>query len=180
MKRDWMANDRVVNHICSIVERCAQPLSLEVLSVILYGSRAQGEHNSQSDYDIMVLLDEKSSDLKKFIFFNDVIKLELLKEKFFRVKILTYTNEIFEDILYNDTVVGTFLYMICRDSIVLYDKLGTFTAIKEKLAANSDKDEGRFLNQCIEFARMFGSEKWERKWEKTLMQFKYLKNRREF
>jgi len=34
------------------------------------------------------------------------------------------------------------------------------------------------LEQCIEFSKMLGSEKWERKFDKTLMQIKYRNSRR--
>jgi hypothetical protein len=52
-------------------------------------------------------------------------------------------------------------------------------SIKERLVVNTVKKEETFLIQCVEFAKMLGSEKWERKWEKTLMQFQYFKKRRE-
>jgi uncharacterized protein len=104
----------------------------------------------------------------------------LLKDKLIHVKILTYTPDTFEDILYNDNIVGTFLYMMCRDNIILFEKCGTFTAIKERMINSEVKREEIFLEQCVDFARILGSEKWAQKWEKTLMQFKYLKKRREF
>ncbi|MCX7749800.1 MAG: nucleotidyltransferase domain-containing protein [Clostridia bacterium] len=179
MNRDWIKNDRVIINMDHVVETCSNAYNIEVLSIVLYGSRAKGDRNSQNDYEIMILINDESS-LKNYIEFTNLIRLELLKQKFFNVKIYVYTPGVFEDILYNDKIIGTFLYMICKENIILYDKFGTFTAIREKLMNNNIKGEEVFLAQCVEFARMLGSEKWAQKWEKTLMQFKYLKKRREY
>lgn len=177
MSRSWAPNDRVVVQVNSVIERCAENLGIEILSIVLFGSRARGDYNSQSDYEIMVLVRD-GTEVEKYIRFTNVIRLELIKEKLFQAKIQVYTPEVFENILYDDELVGTFLYMICRDNVIFYDKMGTFTAIKERLARSETKSEEKFLSQCVEFAKMLGSEKWERKWEKTLLQLKYIKKRR--
>jgi hypothetical protein len=123
------------------------------------------------------LLDNESS-LKDYILFQETVKLELVREKYLNVRILSYTPEIFEEILYKDKMVGTFLYMICRENIIIYDRFGTFMSIRERLTNNNIKSEEVFLEQCIEFSKMLGSEKWERKFDKTLMQIKYRNSRR--
>ncbi len=178
MRIDWLEHDRVIKSIDVILESCAKPFDIEIMSIVLYGSRARGDRNSQNDYEFIVLVNN-NTELKSFVKFTNTIRLELLKEKLFLVKILVHTPETFEDLLYNDIMVGTFLYMICKENIILYDRFGTFMSIKEKLSVNTKKKEEEFLMQCVEFAKMLGSEKWERKWEKTLMQFQYLKKRRE-
>jgi predicted nucleotidyltransferase len=178
MRIDWLENDRFINRVDAILESCVKSLSIEIMSVVLYGSRARGDRNSQNDYEFIVLVNNNTS-LNTFIKLTDILRIELLREKLFLVKILLYTPEIFEEILYSDKVTGTFLYMICKENIIIYDKYGTFISIKERLAVNDIKKEEEFLNQCVDFARMLGSQKWERKWEKTLMQYKYMKKRRE-
>jgi uncharacterized protein len=179
MNQNWMQSDRVLSNINQFLEKCAGALSIEVLSVVLYGSRARGDRNSQNDYEFLVLVGNDTK-LKSYIRFINIMTIELLKEKIFQVKIQVYTPDVFEEVLYNDKIAGSLLYMICKENMILYDKFGTFTSIKERMLKNNNKDEGVFINQCIEFSRMLGSEKWERKWEKTLMQYKYLKQRREF
>lgn len=178
MRVDWLENDRFINRVDAILEKCVDSLEIEIMSVVLYGSRARGDRNSQNDYEFVVLVNNNTP-LNSFIKLTNVLRIELLREKLFLVKILLYTPEIFEEILYADKVTGTFLYMICKENIIIYDKFGTFISIKERLAVNNVKKEEEFLNQCIEFAKMLGSQKWERKWEKTLMQYKYMKKRRE-
>jgi len=174
---DSMAYIRIIDSIKAIIERCTLSLNIEFTSIVLYGSKARGDRNSQNDYEVLLLVKDDTPMLS-YIRLNETLKIELLKEKLFQVKIVLYTPETFEKVLYYDSLLGTFLYIICKENIILYDRVGTFSAIKEKLARNEIKDEEEFLNQCIGFARMLGSEKWERKWEKALMQHKYLKNRR--
>ncbi len=178
MRVDWLENDRIINRVDAILEACVNNLGVEIMSIVLYGSRARGDRNSQNDYEFIVLVNNNTS-LSTFVKLQDSLRIQLLKEKLLLVKIIVYTPEIFEDILYSDKVTGTLLYMICKENIIVYDKYGTFISIKERLAVNNVKKEEEFLNQCIEFAKMLGSQKWERKWEKTLMQFKYMKKRRE-
>lgn len=179
MKKDWVCSDRIIININEVVERCAVPLNIDIISTVLYGSRARGDNNSQSEYEIMILVDNNTP-VDKYIKFNNCLRIELLRDKLVHVKILTYTPEIFEDILYNDKIVGTFLYMMCRDNIVISEKHRTFSLLKERLGNSEVKNEETFLAQCIDFARILGSEKWAQKWEKTLMQVKYLKKRREY
>lgn len=177
MAMDPLSNDRVISSLKHILDKFIQKNNIEVLSIVLYGSKARGDRSSQSDYEILVFLKDDVS-VYEYIMFNEALKLELIKEKLLQVKILTYTPEAFEKLLYNDNMVGTILYIICKENIVLYDRYGSFTAIKERITRSDIKDEEKFLNQCIEFARMMGSEKWERKWEKSLLQYKYSRKRR--
>jgi uncharacterized protein len=179
MRYNWMDKDMVVKHINGIVKRCAEPLGIEVLSIVLYGSRAREPHNTQSEYEILILVGNETG-LHKYIKLSNHIKLELIKSKLFQVKISVYTPDIFEELMYNDEVFGAFLYMICRENTIFHDKVGTFTSIKERISNNARKSEEKFLIQCIEFAKMLESEKWERKWEKTLAQYRYLNNRRNY
>lgn len=178
MRADWAKGSGTLDYINTIIQNCAEKLSLELISTVLYGSRTKGDYSMQSDYEILVLLNN-GTDIKGFIKFENTLRFELINEKFFRVKVITFTPEIFEEILYSDNVTGTFLYMICRDSIILYDKQNNFAAIMERLNSSSIKSEEEFMVQCVEFARALGSDKWERKWEKSLMQLRYLKNRRD-
>lgn len=174
-----LANDRILNRVTEIFERCSQQVGVSIVSVVLYGSRAKGDYSSQSDYEFLIFV-EDNTELTKFILLNETLKYELLKEKCMKVKTLLYTPDIFEELLYNDKLVGTFLYMICRDNIPLFDRKGTFRSIKERLTSinNNRKNEEEFLEQCIDFSRQMGSEKWERKWDRILLQFRYQKRRR--
>lgn len=179
MDREWILNDRILKRINDVLETCSEAMKVEIESIVLFGSKARGDRNSQNDYEIMILVSNETN-IKDYVKLINTIRLEILKEKLFTSQILVYTSEIFEDILYNDKITGTFLYMICRENIILFDKYNTFRAIKERITNGSVKEEEEFINQCIEFAKIFGSDKWAQKWEKNLMQYKYLKKRRDY
>lgn len=178
MKNDFILNDRQLPKIQELLKKCAQEAPAEIISTVLYGSKAKGDRNSLNEYEIMVML-ENTTPVMNFIRFQNYVRMEILKQNLQKVKILEYTPETFEKILFEDTMVGTFLYIICRDHVILYDKDNYFIKILNKLIAGSEKSEETFLAQCIDFARELGSEKWERKWEKTLMQYRMLKRRKD-
>ncbi|MCX7709617.1 MAG: nucleotidyltransferase domain-containing protein [Clostridia bacterium] len=177
MSWDLSSHDRVVNSFKQVLDVCVQEFGIEIMSIVLYGSRARGDRNSGNDYEFLLLL-KQNTPLQDYIHFNEKLKIELIREKLLQVKFTIYTPEIFEHLMVHDTMVGTILYIICKENIILFDRMGTFAAIKERIVRNEMKDEEEFLNQCIEFAKMMGSEKWQRKWEKTLLQYKYTRRRR--
>ena len=128
MNRINFANNRIINRVKALLEELSKSMSIEVMSIVLYGSRARGDNTSHSDYELLILLADDTP-LEKFISLSENLKLALLKEKYINVKPLLY-REIFEEILYNDEIVGTFLYMICRENVILYDRYGNFMAIR--------------------------------------------------
>lgn len=173
----FMGGDRTLPKVDSIIERSAAECSVEIISIVLFGSRAAGDRNSLNDYEVLVLI-SNDTDLESYIRFNNSVRLGLLKDRVNNVKILVFTPASFESILYKDKLVGTYLYIICRDNLVLIDKNNTFMSIHSRLSKNTIKPEEKFLEQCIEFAKDLGSEKWGRKWEKVLLQHKYQKKRK--
>ncbi|MEN8908120.1 MAG: nucleotidyltransferase domain-containing protein [Clostridiales bacterium] len=179
MRKNWLETDRVVPKICKILEECAKQYEIDIKSIILYGSKARGEIRSSNDYEIVLLVDDEI-DTGNYIKLVNTIRIEFLKEKLINVNLLIYTPEVFEEILYKDENVGTFLYMICKENTIIYDKKGTFTAIRKRMSSNNIKNEEIFINQCIIFAKKLGSAKWEQKWEKVLMQHRYLKRRNNY
>jgi predicted nucleotidyltransferase len=103
-----ISDDRVINRVTDIFERCAQQVGVSIVSVVLYGSRARGDYTSQSDYEFLIFIEE-NTELMKFVSMNETLKYELLKERCMNVKTLLYTPDVFEELLYNDKLVGTFL-----------------------------------------------------------------------
>ena len=66
-------DDLVLSRIKEIAEkyRCQK--------VILFGSRAKGDHSPVSDYDIAIV-DQGLSDIKKAYIFNEIDEIETLKK----------------------------------------------------------------------------------------------------
>lgn len=178
MSHSFILKDRLIPRIRELIHECAHIVGVEITSLILYGSKAMGDRSSQNEYELVLLVDNDTS-ITNFIRFQNTIRIELLKQNLNKVKILVYTVEAFEEILFNDVLVGTFLYMICRDHIIMLDNNNEFVKILNRLINSKDKKEDEFLKQCIDFSRQLGSEKWERKWEKALMHYNIQKRKKE-
>jgi predicted nucleotidyltransferase len=172
-----LSNDRILPKVNKVIENCSLSNDVEVLSIILFGSKASGDRNSLNDYEFLIIVGNQT-DLETYIQFNNSIRLETVKARLSNVKILVFTPTSFENILYKDVLVGTYLYIISRENIILLDKENTFAGILSRISRNFLKPEEIFLEQCISFAKELGSEKWLRKWEKALLQLKYQTKRK--
>lgn len=64
----------IVNYETNLKKIVLTVLKDEPAKVILFGSRARGDHNACSDIDIGILFQNKNADKKKFILLKD--KLE--------------------------------------------------------------------------------------------------------
>jgi uncharacterized protein len=168
----FLSKDKVLPRVNNLLTRCAKDNKVKILSVVLFGSRAQGIKNSQSDYELLLLLDN-STLLEEYIKFSNIVRLELLKENLSNVKIAMFTPQTFQELLFHEETVGTYLYIICKNNVVIYDKHNTFVAIMSRVLNGSMKQEEKFLMQCIKFSQDLGSEKWGQKWEKALLNLKY-------
>ena len=80
-----------------------------IISIILYGSHADGEYDSKSDIDLIILVNKKKQ------FTNTIQKLESNIKKIISPQILTITD--WQKIKENDK---TFYDSIIRNHIVLY------------------------------------------------------------
>ena len=55
-----VSNDRVLNRVTQIFEKCSQQVGVDIVSVVLYGSRAKGDYTSQSDYEFLILVEDNT------------------------------------------------------------------------------------------------------------------------
>ena len=53
-----LEEDPILTHFS---EQAYKQLSPHLKKIILFGSRARGDHNSESDYDCLIILDEVSN-----------------------------------------------------------------------------------------------------------------------
>jgi len=91
--------DKVLNRIREIAEKYRCP------KVILFGSRARGDHSPVSDYDIAII-DQGLSDIEKAYIFHEIDEVETLK----KIDLVFINKEI------NDS----FMASIKRDGVVIY------------------------------------------------------------
>lgn len=176
MNKNSPIKDKTLCKIYQLIEKCENMSEIEIISIVLFGPKAQKISSSQSKYKILILIDEDSKPLNSAKFY-EYLKIYLLSEKLYNVTCSVYTPNIFENILYNDDIIGSFFYIILKENIVLYDKMNIFYKIRERMISEAVKPEENFIKQCIRFSELMDSEKWKDRWEKRLMQHKYLKNK---
>lgn len=175
-KDSLLLKDKVLPRVNNLLKKCAKNANVELTSIVLFGSKATGNKNSQNEYEVLVLL-KNDTTLEDYVKYTNIIRLELLKEKLSRVKTLVFTPQTFQNLLFKEEMIGTYLYIICKNNIIMYDKDNAFVSILRRILNSSLKQEEKFIKQCIKFAKDLGSEKWGQKWEKALMNLKYEKNR---
>jgi uncharacterized protein len=86
-----------------------------ILKVIVFGSRVRGDYRGDSDFDLLVLVDKKSRDIKDKIL-GIVYSYELQADISFAIKILSL-----EEMEYNKRLGSPFLENIEREGITIYD-----------------------------------------------------------
>lgn len=98
--------DRVIESINHISRK------YKIERVLLFGSRARGNHSYVSDYDIAVFGDDLS-EIEKAKFYDDIEKIETLKKV---------------DIVFVSQDTGdNFTKNIMKDGIVIYEQAGSKT-----------------------------------------------------
>jgi predicted nucleotidyltransferase len=125
LNNDWLSRDNVLNKAYNTIEKCAQIVNVDVVSIVLFGSRVKKGNFSQGEYELLVIVPNDIG-LDKYIKFCETTKIHMLASKLYNVKVLTYTLDIFENILYGDNIIDAFLYMIMTENIILYDNSNVF------------------------------------------------------
>ena len=113
------------NPLALITECLKREFSTRLLGVMLFGSRARGDHKDYSDYDIFVLLENLDK--------NDSIRayraLRIFRDEYLRDTSLVVLSckELYENI--DSPIVLNALY----EGIIIYDREGVLRKVKEKL-----------------------------------------------
>lgn len=103
-------------YIDQIKKRTIKQIDLD--KIILFGSYARGDYNSDSDIDIVFIIDDKSENKR-----NIKHKIDnILKDRFLPIDIIIYTKDEFRN---KENIVGTLPYTIIREGEILYDKRST-------------------------------------------------------
>jgi len=158
-------DQKLLRKVKSTVFRSARNHKLNVLSIVLYGSRAKGNFRAKSDYDIFVLLGDRT-DLRRFIQFS--AEARIMSSKIGLVKLFACTRKDFEAMLSGNPFLGAFCYIIATEGKPIYDKGSAFKSIQKTVAAYPAEKRRKLLKACLEMSRKLGSKHWSKHWLKKL------------
>jgi predicted nucleotidyltransferase len=102
--------DEKLKDIKRIIIEELEKENIKVHKIILFGSRARGDFNEDSDWDILVVVDRKLNFCKKWDII-DRIKLKLARSKIPNDIILKSHFELFE----NKNNIGSVVYYAIRE-----------------------------------------------------------------
>lgn len=160
-----MSENTVLKKLKKVVLDLADKYKINVLSIVLYGSRARGDYSFTSDYDCFIFLDEETSLLQYTQFISE---LRMLIYETGKIKIYSNTPENFLKIMENNPFLGSFCYIIAVDGTSIYDPLEIFKKIKEKVEGMPTARKIEFIKKCIKMSRRLGSPKWVNYWQAEL------------
>lgn len=160
-----LADDPVVKRAKVTILRVAKKYEVEILSVVVYGSRAKGDFSFTSDYDCFTLLGDKTT-LLQYTQINS--ELRMLTYQIGNIKIYSNTLKNFKKILEDNPFLGAFCYIIATDGIPVYDPKGEFKRVQEEVKALPPEEKAKHIRRCIAMSAGLRSPKWVDYWKQEL------------
>jgi len=158
--------DKIVQKTKTVVLDIAKKYRVDVLSLILYGSRAKKNYSFDSDYDFFIILGNKTS-LLQYTQFIAELRLKLGYTS--SIKFYSNTLKNFKYLMRRNPFLGSFCYIVATEGIPLFDHNGTFVKIKKSLSRD---EKVRFANRCLIMSQKLGSPKWVSYWKEKLRELK--------
>jgi len=160
----------------SIVRRCLQAVSrtaakykIDVLSIVLYGSRGRGDQSLDSDYDIFVLLSDRTTTFQYVQFSAEV---RLMVRRLPKVKLFSCREIDFKGMLKGNPFLGAFCYVITVDGNPIFDPKGRFRELKERMERLSKVAKRKHMIGCLQMSKRMGSLRWINFWRKKILEMK--------
>jgi len=160
-----LADDPVIKGAVTTILGVAKKYGVEVLSIVIYGSRAKGDFSFTSDYDCFVLLSDKVTLLQYTQFHSE---LRMVTYRIGNIKIYSNTLKNFRKIMEENPFLGAFCYIIANDGLPVYDPKGEFKRIQEEVLALPVKEKANHLRRCITMSADLRSPKWVDYWSREL------------
>jgi len=160
---------RILDRIKKTVLKLARKYRIEVLGVVLYGSRARGDYSLHSDYDIFVLLGNKTT-LLQFVQFSS--ELKMARPKLGNVKVYAITEEGFKTVLEENPFLGAFCYIITMEGKPIYDPSNSFKHLQAWVKGFSKSEKRMFLRRCIKMSRKLKSPRWVTHWQEAMRNYR--------
>jgi len=158
-----------------IVRRCLHAVfetagryDIDVLSVVLYGSRGRGDQSLDSDYDIFVMLSDRTT-MFQYVQFSAEVRM--MVRKLSKVKIFSCRETDFKGMLKGNTFLGAFCYVITVDGNPIFDPKGRFRELKHRMERLSKVEKKKHMARCLQMSKRMGSVRWIGFWRKKISEF---------
>jgi predicted nucleotidyltransferase len=155
-----------------VLRRCLQAVlktagrySVGVLSIVLYGSRGRGDQSLDSDYDIFVMLSDRTT-MFQYVQFSAEVRMAVRKLP--KVKIFSCRMRDFRRMLKDNPFLGAFCYVITVDGNPIFDPRGRFRELKHRMERLSEDEKKKYMVRCLQMSKRMGSVRWVGFWRKKI------------
>ena len=167
--RPMLGTNGVVRRCLQAVLKTAVRYKIDVLSVVLYGSRGRGDQSLDSDYDIFVMLNNRTT-MFQYVQFSAEVRM--MVRRLPKVKIFSCRERDFQGMLRDNPFLGAFCYVIAVDGKPIFDPKGRFRRLKQRMARLSKVEERRCMIRCLQMSKRMGSVPWTVFWRKKISEVK--------
>lgn len=113
------SRDELQSVIQRVVQDTVEMLSDKIDKIVLYGSYARGDFTSESDIDIMILLNCEEQEVQEYRKAVSRLASRILLDNDVEVSLLLRNSRSFEEKLQ----ISSFYQNVQKESIVLYSKM---------------------------------------------------------
>ena len=163
--RPMLGTNGVVRRCLQAVLKTAVRYKIDVLSVVLYGSRGRGDQSLDSDYDIFVMLSDRTT-MFQYVQFSAEVRM--MVRKLPKVKIFSCRERDFKGMLKGNPFLGAFCYVITVDGNPMFDPKGRFRILKQRLERLSKVEKKKHMARCLQMSKWMGSVRWIHFWRKKI------------
>jgi len=167
--RFMLETDDIVRRCLHGVFKTAGRYKIDVLSVVLYGSRGRGDQSLDSDYDIFVMLSDRTT-MFQYVQFSAEVRM--IVRKLPNVKLFSCREKDFKGMLKSNPFLGAFCYVIAVDGRSIFDSKGRFGELKQRMERLSKVEKRKFMIRCLQMSKRMGSFRWIRFWRKKILELK--------
>jgi len=167
--RRMLVTNGVVRRCLQTVLKTAGRYNIDVLSVVLYGSRARGDQSLDSDYDIFVMLSDRTT-MFQYVQFSAEVRI--MARKLSKVKIFQCRERDFKGMLKGNPFLGAFCYVITVDGNPIFDPKGRFRRLKQRMKCLSKVEKRKHMVKCLQMSKRMGSVRWIGFWRKKILDIK--------
>jgi hypothetical protein len=165
-------NNIELKQTCNIIIDTFRENGCDEICIVLFGFNENRNMSFPGTPKLFVMYDGKI-DIQNYIIICEKINILLKKSVARSPECSVYPAqeiiEIINSVESDQKDIGSYFDIILRLGKVIFDSHGIYDDVVSRIEHNEDK----FMQNCIDFAKFIGSQKWEEYWSKRLSQFRF-------